>query len=188
MKKEVLIGITGLIGIFSFFYDKEIILFFENLRFLDVFFIFILFLSNFFVFLSFVFILFLKKRDSYFSLFLTVISGWLLSYFMKISIKRLRPFQENIVNIHPVMDLLNVNHLSYSFPSAHAMIVFSIYPLLREKFKKIKYYWFLFAILVSLSRIYFNVHYLSDVIIGGLIGYLIGELFLYLKKNKKINL
>jgi undecaprenyl-diphosphatase len=64
-----------------------------------------------------------------------------------------------------------------SFPSGHAMIVFSIVPFLMKNFPKQKYYFILLAVLVAFSRIYLNVHYLSDIVAGAFLGYLIGVIF-----------
>jgi len=52
--------------------------------------------------------------------------------------------------------------------------VFSALPILNKKFNKLKYIWLVFACLVAFSRVYFGVHYMSDVLTGALVGYLIG--------------
>ena len=54
------------------------------------------------------------------------------------------------------------------------MLVFAALPLLNKEFKKFRYIWLIFALLVGFSRAYFGVHYLSDVFTGAIIGYLIG--------------
>jgi undecaprenyl-diphosphatase len=46
-------------------------------------------------------------------------------------------------------------------------------------------FWLGFAILVAFSRVYFGVHYLSDVIAGAFIGYLIGYLAMNLEEKYK---
>jgi undecaprenyl-diphosphatase len=64
------------------------------------------------------------------------------------------------------------------------MLVFSILPFLNLEFKKFKYVWIIFCILVSFSRVYLGLHFLSDVFLGGLIGYFIGLFVLsYFKKK-----
>ena len=65
------------------------------------------------------------------------------------------------------------------------MLVFCAIPILDKEFPKLKYFWIAFAVLVAFSRIYFGLHFLSDVIAGGLIGYLIGIFIVNLEKEKK---
>lgn len=65
----------------------------------------------------------------------------------------------------------------YGFVSSHAANFFAIAVLvglaIREKYPAILYVLFGVAVLVSFSRIYLGVHYLSDVFVGGLWGALI---------------
>ena len=75
---------------------------------------------------------------------------------------------------------------NYSFPSIHAATSFSVLPILDREFKKVKWFWILFAILISFSRVYVGVHYFSDIVFGAIIGYLIGFLFVYLEQKYKI--
>ena len=56
-----------------------------------------------------------------------------------------------------------------SFPSAHAAIAFATVPILDKEFPKLKWFWIGFAILVGVSRVYFQYHYLSDVFAGPLL-------------------
>jgi undecaprenyl-diphosphatase len=55
--------------------------------------------------------------------------------------------------------------------------------MLSKNFPKIKWIFWVVAILVGLSRIYLEVHYLSDVLAGAIIGYSIGLLFLKLEEK-----
>ena len=54
------------------------------------------------------------------------------------------------------------------------MMVFCAVPIVSKNFPKFKYAWILFAGLVAFSRVYLGLHFLSDVIVGGIIGYFIG--------------
>ena len=79
---------------------------------------------------------------------------------------------KNIVErIRPDMQLIEV--AGYSFPSGHATIstalAFSLFWILKEKIKYTKTLLFvtiIIPLIISFSRIYLNVHYLSDVVAG----------------------
>ena len=63
------------------------------------------------------------------------------------------------------------------------MLVFCAVPLLSKEFPKFRYVWIFLACLVGFSRIYFGFHFLSDVIAGAVIGYLLGA-FVIRKENE----
>ena len=56
----------------------------------------------------------------------------------------------------------------------HAMVAFAAVPILNREFPKLNWFWIVFALLVSFSRLYTNVHFLSDVVFGAFSGYFIG--------------
>ena len=72
---------------------------------------------------------------------------------------------------------------NFSFPSFQAMLVFCAIPTISKEFPKIKWAWIVFACLAAFSRVYFGLHFLSDVIIGGILGYLIGMLIIKLEEK-----
>lgn len=137
-----------------------------------------------FVIIGSVYLYFKTKKISYSLIF---ISGTLLSYvlneFIKSIIKRDRP---SIVE--------QVHAVGYSFPSGHAMIstvcygiftYFLLKTITKKKYKNlIVSLTGLLIILIGYSRLALNVHYLTDVI-GG---YLIGALFIivYLEIGKRM--
>ena len=101
---------------------------------------------------------------------ITVVVGFLLTNFIKVMIKRDRP-----ANM-----LLDVS--GYSFPSSHSsvsMIVYGYLVLLIRKYyhgKRKSLYIFLCCLcilLTGLSRVYFNVHYITDVFAGFSVGLMI---------------
>ena len=73
--------------------------------------------------------------------------------------------------------------LEYSFPSLHAAFVFSLAAALIFFIPKKKYLWISIAVLASFSRIYFNVHYLSDVLFGAMLGILMGLFSVWIYEN-----
>ena len=108
-----------------------------------------------------------------------------ISFILKIIIQKPRPFQLGIVSILPVLEKASHLTWNFAFPSFHAMLVFCSIPILSKQFPKFKYVWIIFASLVAFSRVYFGLHFLSDVIVGGFIGYIIGMIIVKLEKEYK---
>ena|SRR3989344_3679583 len=168
--------IIGLIAmILSFMFDKKISIFFTSHRinFLDVISIFINGISGYILF-GFILLIFIvaKQKKRLLPLIITFVLYLGLTGLLKIIVARPRPF---VGLNNSLVDNLNQNR---SFPSGHAVSVFSLVRLM--DFNKIIFYlWILIAIVISISRVYLGVHYLSDVIAGALIGLLIGELVSY---------
>lgn len=111
-------------------------------------------------------------------LWLTAFVSFALAFILKLIILRQRP--ENVLTF-PFTHIID-----YSFPSMHAMIVFSLLPLLAEAFPRYKYFWVTFAFAVAFSRVYFRFHFLSDVVFGAFSGYFIGDWLLYLHRRGKL--
>ncbi len=97
----------------------------------------------------------------------------------------MRPFETGIVETLPVLIKESFNVWNYSFPSFQSMLVFCAIPILIMEFKRLKYVWIIFSVLVAFSRVYFGVHFLSDVIAGAILGYSIGLFVINLEKEKK---
>lgn len=74
---------------------------------------------------------------------------------------------------------------SYSFPSSHATIAFAAAYILTRQRKYLSWFIYLLAFLVALSRVYLGRHYPSDIIIGGILGYLIGVISFNISKKIK---
>lgn len=98
-----------------------------------------------------------------------VITIMIGEWFLKNIIARPRPQIEIPATIVP----FNFYH-SFSFPSGHATIAFAAAYILGREQKKLKWFYFSLATLISFSRIYLGKHYPSDVFAGVLIGLLIG--------------
>ncbi|MBI5193664.1 MAG: phosphatase PAP2 family protein [Nitrospirae bacterium] len=65
-----------------------------------------------------------------------------------------------------------------SFPSGHATSSFALASAMAPFFPRLKYPLYIYAILVSFSRIYINAHFTSDVFAGILLGLWIGKIVL----------
>ena len=110
-------------------------------------------------------------------------------HFFKEVFERLRPCHN--LEISELVHLVN-NHCGgkFGFVSSHAANTFALAMLTSGLFRNKYFTWFIFiwASLVSYSRIYLGVHYPGDIIGGALLGVFIGWLMLFLFNvfNKKV--
>lgn len=117
-----------------------------------------------------------KKREWVFPLGLGIIFSYVITYVLKFIIARPRPLEISMNFLFHLAD--------YSFPSAHAAVAFAALPIFNKMYPKLKWLWILSVSFVVFSRIYIQVHYLSDVIAGSLIGYLTSLFIIKLKERK----
>ena len=200
MKKRaqttIILLLTVVLALIAFTYDSQIIKYIQTLHNiqLDYFFISIAFASNVFIIFFFLTSLFLwqeHKRRWILPLWLSGFLSVALSYVLKISVKRLRPFQQEPIEIFTTVIYFmkdNFYTWNFSFPSFQSMFVFSSLPILTKEFPKFKYVWLVFACLVAFSRVYFGAHYLSDVLSGAILGYVIGLIIVSLEERYKTSL
>ncbi len=149
------------------------------------------FLDNFFKYFTYfgstigliiivlLFLIFDKDKKIGITLSIGLILSGVLNLIIKLIVKRPRP---EVVNV--------IVESGYSFPSAHAMMSFVVFGLIiYYVYKKVQNKSVKFGLIVALSclifmlglsRIYLGVHYLSDVLAGWCIGYVltIGIIFL----------
>jgi undecaprenyl-diphosphatase len=185
----MMIAVLSAVFLVSLYFDSDIIQSVSLIRnpFLDDVFLGVVFVSSeiiiFFVLTS----LFLwqeKKRKWIFPLWVSLGISSIVSFLLKIGIQRARPFQQGIVSALPSLIDPNFITWNFSFPSFQAMLVFCAVPILTKEFPKLKYFWILFAGLAAFSRVYFGLHFFSDVFAGAVIGYFIG-FFIVDFENKK---
>ncbi|MGM0495693.1 MAG: phosphatase PAP2 family protein [Bacillota bacterium] len=99
---------------------------------------------------------------------ITVFISLGINALLKVIIMRTRPFlvDSSITNLRPETSG------SYSMPSGHTQSTSTVFFGLFYFFKKkyLLYFAITITILVGLSRMYIGVHYLTDVLVGGLLG------------------
>ena len=194
MKKKnriIILFLLVFLGLVSFYFDSEIVKFISLSRtgFLNEFFLGLTFLSSAIIMLFFLTSLFLwneNKRRWILPLWFTLGASIVTSFLIKVSVHRLRPFQEGVVSTLPSLLEGAQEIWDFSFPSSHAVISFCAVPILAKEFPRFKWVWVLIAVLISFSRIYFGLHYMSDLIAGGIIGYLIGITIVKYEEEKQI--
>jgi len=189
-KKEVLfVGIIVILAILSFLYfDESISQCFENIRnyFLTDLFMGITYVSSgviIFFILTSLFLWKEHKRKWILPLWITLALSAIVSFLLKIVIQRSRPYQIGVVS--SLLEEASHNIWNFSFPSFQTMLTFCAIPILSKEFPKLKNAWVIFAVLIAISRVYLGVHFMSDILIGGLIGYFLGVFVISSEKKNK---
>jgi undecaprenyl-diphosphatase len=124
-----------------------------------------------------VFFIFGKKKGRIVALLLMVTitaSDQVSAHLIKPWVGRIRPCNV-LENVHLLVGCTQ----AFSFPSAHACNLFSSATLLSRSYKSLTPVFLIIAFLVSFSRIYVGVHYPFDVLAGGLLGFLLASLILF---------
>lgn len=181
-KRWIILAAVFLTGLASLIFDKALAVFFKSLQNSVLTPILSLFEPTLFILIFAVIMIAasLKENKKNYALaiiYALIISG-LISYGLKFIFMRARPF--DFIEYLPFTNLID-----YSFPSSHCVAIFALLPVLWKEFKRLRYVWLFVAVIVALTRLYFGVHYLSDVILGSVIGYLIGILVRDTVKDKR---
>lgn len=116
---------------------------------------------------------------------LCVLSAYIIAYFvgdglLKDWIARPRPCM-----VDETVALLVKRPTSFSCPSVHSMLAFASASVIFWNHRKIGIVALVFAALVGFSRMYFFVHYPSDVLFGAALGFVIGMVVYFLAKTGK---
>ena len=121
--------------------------------------------GHIFIATSIILLIFKKTRSLGILLAISLLLTLAVSSILKHEVHRLRPY-EVFTNIKLLVDKPS----SSSFPSGHASAAFAAFGVFWFTKNKYRYFVFLVSFLILLSRLYLNVHFFSDVLIGGLIG------------------
>ena len=134
------------------------------------------------IIISIILFIFFHDKKELFSLYLAIILSTILNVIIKLLVNRPRP---------ELIHLVDEN--TSSFPSGHAMASLTFYGYLiyllwncdcQKKWKVLGLILLSTLILaIGYSRIYLNVHYLSDVLAGYLISFIFLNLFINFKKR-----
>lgn len=166
-------------------YDKELLIYLSNLgeiRF-DPFWIYVTSFIYWVPLILFVFYRIIRKyprrQAKYiisFGLFILFFS-LLLVELVKIGVERLRPC--NDPTVAPFINTI-IQPENYSFFSGHATVSFALttflFLMLRKTFFWIRFL-YIWPLLFIYSRLYFGVHYPSDILTGIIVGIIIGIAF-----------
>lgn len=103
-----------------------------------------------------------------------IISG-LTTFALKVIIGRRRPYAGNDNLFLKPFQLTNNDY--QSLPSGHTATAFAVSTVMANYFDNLpwKIFWYGSASMVAFSRIYHNKHWVSDVFLGAVIGYFVGE-------------
>lgn len=116
-------------------------------------------------------ILFQKTKLKKFFSAMAISATLIISEALKFIIKRPRP------------PIAITEKVTYSMPSSHAAVAFSFVPFAFKINKKCGIAALITAIAIAFARLYQGMHYLSDVIVGALVGIAISYLTLYLERK-----
>ena len=124
-----------------------------------------------------------KKFQDVWLIMLTSAMALEISYLTKVIFQTPRPFAAAMVATIPLTQASG-----FSMPSLHTAFCFSIWPFLHRIFpqKKFQYLGAAIIITIAFSRLYLGVHYLSDLIAGGMIGYFVAKFWIYLEEEHRL--
>jgi undecaprenyl-diphosphatase len=167
---SILFSLLVVVSLASFFIDEIVLAAMPSVRvpILDTFFFGITHIgivAALFILVPFIALLIRKQSSEAIYLLTAAASSLLIGILLKMAVASQRPTQDLFTFFGPIV---------HSFPSLHALLVFAMVPILSKNFPKMRYVVWILASLVALSRLYFGVHYVSDVVWGILLGFGIG--------------
>ncbi|MGY3755661.1 phosphatase PAP2 family protein [Helcococcus kunzii] len=135
--------------------------------------------------ISIIFLLIKKRRNTGIKIILGLIVVAILgNLIFKNIFSRLRPFW-----VDETIKVIITKPVGYSFPSGHTFSSFVAATIIFFDNKKLGYFSFLLATLISFSRAYLFVHFPTDIFVGMLLGVLLGVIInkLYDRYGLRLN-
>lgn len=157
--------------------DKELILLIQSHsnNVLDIFFSVVTHLSSKKALLSYIIIAYIfiflyssKNRKNINTLIVLLLFSSIINFALKNFFQRLRPYKE----YNEIIGSYITSGTGYSFPSGHSQIISTIgfFIYFNTKSKLIRTISIVVMILVCFSRMYFGLHYFTDIVAGVIIG------------------
>jgi undecaprenyl-diphosphatase len=172
--------------VLSFYFDQQILNSIENMRFASLN-AFMLFMTKeglvLLIAVLATWLLFKKKYAELVLLIITATCSLEGAYILKKIFEVPRPYTT------PEFEQTALKLTTgFSFPSMHAAFCLGMIPFLKRIFssKYLQYLCALALLIIAFSRVYIGLHYMSDVIAGGLLGYLVAIFWLHLDESAHI--
>lgn len=96
----------------------------------------------------------------------SVVSAWFIAFIIKISTQVARPFAA----FPEVIPLVQNEPPYQSFPSAHSTIFFALATAIYLYDKRAGIIFYVFAVIIAISRVVAGVHYPLDIAVGAFLG------------------
>lgn len=126
------------------------------------------------------------KKEQIFRAFAAALLAWVIGQMLKNLLPSVRPF---VINTE--LPLTYTLHFDNAFPSSHTAVAFGLAITLWLHNKKFGSVYLVMAVLIAVGRVFANVHYVLDVVVGGMIGSIVAvivdklHLFRLLKIKKQ---
>jgi len=114
-----------------------------------------------------VFVLMGKKWGKLRNWTVSLLGAYAITLLLKIIVARARPFSLGLNTPAELVDPA-YSKWDFSFPSNHASTAFSSFFFIPSGIWRLS--WLLISVVIIFSRVYFGLHYLSDVVAGAAIG------------------